>query len=80
MLHFAKRDCCNLHATQKAAYICVYGAASQKGLLTAYGESITYDAIGNPTGCYNGNRRIWEMEYNASGICTKQGTKEKIGN
>lgn len=39
-----------------------YGDAEWKDLLTAYdGESITYDAIGNPTSYYNGNR--WTMGW-----------------
>lgn len=39
-----------------------YGDANWKDLLTAYdGESITYDASGNPTSYYNGNR--WTMEW-----------------
>ena len=39
-----------------------YGDAEWKDLLTAYdGESITYDAIGNPTSYYNGNR--WTLGW-----------------
>ena len=39
-----------------------YGNSNWKDLLTAYdGQSITYDASGNPTSYYNGNR--WTMEW-----------------
>jgi len=39
-----------------------YGDSEWKDLLTAYdGESITYDAIGNPTSYYNGDR--WTMGW-----------------
>lgn len=39
-----------------------YGDSNWKDLLTAYdGESITYDAIGNPTSYYNGNR--WTLSW-----------------
>ena len=39
-----------------------YGDAEWKDLLTAYdGESITYDAIGNPTSYYNGER--WTLGW-----------------
>ena len=40
-----------------------YGDSNWKDLLTAYdGESITYDAIGNPTSYYNGNRWTFGWE------------------
>ena len=40
-----------------------YGDSEWKDLLTAYdGESITYDAIGNPTSYYNGNRWTFGWE------------------
>ena len=39
-----------------------YGNTDWRDLLTAYdGETITYDAIGNPTSYYNGNR--WTMGW-----------------
>ena len=39
-----------------------YGDAQWKDLLTAYdGQSITYDAIGNPTSWYDGTAFTWEL-------------------
>jgi len=39
-----------------------YGDAQWKDLLTAYdGQSITYDAIGNPTAWYDGTAFTWEL-------------------
>ena len=46
----------------EATHTYTYGDAEWKDLLTAYdGEAITYDAIGNPTSYYNGER--WTLGW-----------------
>ncbi|MBE5928274.1 MAG: RHS repeat-associated core domain-containing protein [Lachnospiraceae bacterium] len=74
----------NGNITEATKHTYTYGANAWKDLLTAYdGQSITYDAQGNPTG-YMGHSLTWEKgrqlksfdantyTYNANGIRTSK--------